>query len=361
MLNILYSFAVALVVALFGTPLLARFLVNRSYGQFIRQDGPTAHHTKRGTPTMGGVVIILAAVAAYFLADLILGRAPRPAGLLVLFLFVGMGAVGFTDDFIKISRQRSLGLRPVWKFVGQGAVGVSFALLAISFPNQQGWTPASFKISFLRDTPLDLSFAGRTLGIVLFVLWANFLITAWTNAVNLTDGLDGLATGASAMVFAAYIIVTLWGISNLCGEPGSATHCYVMRDPLDVAMVAAAITGACLGFLWWNVHPAAIFMGDTGALALGGAFAGLSIVTRTEFLAAIIGGLFVIVAASDIIQIGWFKISGGKRVFKMAPLHHHFELSGWGEVTIVIRFWLISALFVAVGLGLFYAEWVVAR
>ncbi|MDR2378326.1 MAG: phospho-N-acetylmuramoyl-pentapeptide-transferase [Bifidobacteriaceae bacterium] len=361
MLNILYSFALALVMALFGTPLFVRFLVKRSFGQFVRQDGPTAHYIKRGTPTMGGVVIILAAVAAYLIADLILARVPRPAGLLVLLLFVGMGLVGFTDDLIKISRQRSLGLRPVWKIAGQGAVGISFALLAIGFPNQDGWTPASFRISFLRDTSVDLAFAGRGLGIALFVVWANFLITAWTNAVNLTDGLDGLATGASAMVFGAYIIVALWGIANLCGESDSLTHCYVMRDPLDVAMVAAAITGACLGFLWWNVHPAAIFMGDTGALALGGAFAGLSIVTRTEILAAIIGGLFVLTAASDIIQIGWFKLSGGKRVFKMAPLHHHFELSGWGEVTIVIRFWLISALFVAVGLGLFYAEWVVAR
>ncbi|MDR1188036.1 MAG: phospho-N-acetylmuramoyl-pentapeptide-transferase [Bifidobacteriaceae bacterium] len=360
MLNILYSFAVALVVSLFGTPLFARLLVKKSYGQFIRQDGPTAHYTKRGTPTMGGVVIILAAVIAYLLANLVLGRVPHPTGLLVLLLFVGMGVIGFLDDFIKISRHRSLGLRPVWKFVGQGVVGVGFALLAINFPNEAGWTPASFKISFLRDTAIDLAFAGRVLGIVLFVLWANFLITAWTNAVNLTDGLDGLATGASVMVFAAYIIVALWGISNLC-DPAATGHCYVMSDPLDAAMVAAAIMGACVGFLWWNVHPASIFMGDTGSLALGGAFAGLSIVTRTEILAAIIGGLFVLIVASDIIQIGWFKLSGGKRVFKMAPLHHHFELSGWGEVTIVIRFWLIAALFVAVGLGLFYAEWVVAR
>ncbi|MDR2381024.1 MAG: phospho-N-acetylmuramoyl-pentapeptide-transferase, partial [Bifidobacteriaceae bacterium] len=224
---------------------------------------------------------------------------------------------------------------------------------------EAGWTPASFKISFLRDTSIDLAFAGRTLGIVLFVIWANFLITAWTNAVNLTDGLDGLATGVAALVFAAYVIVALWGISNICG--GGATHCYVMRDPLDAAMVAAAIMGSCAGFLWWNTSPAHIFMGDTGALALGGAYAGLSIVTRTEILAAVIGGLFVIIVFSDVIQIAWFKLSGGKRVFKMAPLHHHFELSGWGEVTIVIRFWLIAALFVAVGLGLFYAEWVVAR
>jgi phospho-N-acetylmuramoyl-pentapeptide-transferase len=361
MLNILYSFGLALVLSLFGTPLFVRLLISKSYGQFIRQDGPTAHYIKRGTPTMGGVVIILAALSGYLIAELILGRVPQVSSLLVLFLFVGMGLIGFLDDFIKIRRQRSLGLRPVWKFVGQGGVGVAFALLAMNFPNSRGWTPGSYKISFLRDTPIDLAFAGRGLGIVLFVIWANFLITAWTNAVNLTDGLDGLATGASAMVFAAYIIVGMWGISNLCPATEGLTHCYIMRDPLDVTMVAAAIGGACFGFLWWNVHPAAIFMGDTGALALGGAFAGLSIVTRTQILAAVIGGLFVIIAASDIIQIGWFKISGGKRVFKMAPLHHHFELSGWAEVTIVIRFWLIAALFVAVGLGLFYAEWVVAR
>ncbi|MDR2114050.1 MAG: phospho-N-acetylmuramoyl-pentapeptide-transferase [Bifidobacteriaceae bacterium] len=361
MLNILYSFGIALALALFGTPWFIKFLVKRSYGQFIRQDGPTAHYTKRGTPTMGGVVIILAALSGYFGADLILERSPRPSALLVLLLFAGMGIVGFLDDFIKISRQRSLGLSAAWKFAGQGLVGVTFALLAINFPNPQGWTPASFKISFLRDTSIDLAFAGRTLGVILFVLWANFLITAWTNAVNLTDGLDGLATGASTMVFAGYIIVALWGIAKLCDPAHGITHCYTIRDPLDVAMVAAAIMGACAGFLWWNSSPAKIFMGDTGALALGGAYAGLSIVTRTEVLAAVIGGLFVIVAASDVIQILWFKISGGKRVFKMAPLHHHFELSGWGEVTIVIRFWLISALFVAVGLGLFYAEWVVAR
>jgi phospho-N-acetylmuramoyl-pentapeptide-transferase len=163
------------------------------------------------------------------------------------------------------------------------------------------------------------------------------------------------------MVFAAYILVALWGIQNLCDPAEVLTHCYTIRDPLDVAMVAAAIMGALVGFLWWNAPPAKIFMGDTGALALGGAYAGLSIVTRTEVLAAIIGGLFVLVAASDVIQVGWFKISGGKRVFKMAPLHHHFELLGWKESTIVIRFWLISALCVAVGLGIFYAEWVVAR
>ncbi|MDR1824956.1 MAG: phospho-N-acetylmuramoyl-pentapeptide-transferase [Bifidobacteriaceae bacterium] len=361
MLNLLFAAVIALVIALFGTPLFIRFLIAKQFGQFIRQDGPTAHFTKRGTPTMGGVVIILASLVGYFVSCLATGHSPNLSGLLVLLLFVGMGLVGFLDDFIKIRRQRSLGLRPSWKFIGQGAVGIAFAVLAINFPGRQGWTPGSFKISFLRDTSIDLSWAGRGLGIFLFVIWANFLITAWTNAVNLTDGLDGLATGVSAMTFAAYVLVPLWATNHLCSPDGALRHCYQVRDPLDVAMVAAAIVGACLGFLWWNASPAKIFMGDTGALALGGAYAGLSIVTRTELLAAIIGGLFVLVVGSDIIQIGWFKLSGGKRVFKMAPLHHHFELSGWGEVTIVMRFWLISALFVGAGIALFYAEWVVAR
>jgi phospho-N-acetylmuramoyl-pentapeptide-transferase len=358
-MSIVIAGGIALLVSLFGTPLFIRYLVRRGYGQFIRQDGPTAHYTKRGTPTMGGILIIVGTIVGYGAACLAVERQPRASALLVLFLMSGLGFVGFLDDFIKISRQRSLGLKARWKILGQGAVGITFSVLAIQFPNREGWTPASYKISFLRDTGIDLRAAGAVVGVVLFILWTNFLITAWSNAVNLTDGLDGLATGASAMVFGAYVLVTLWGVSHLCSPGAIGEHCYVIRDPLDVAMVAAALTGACLGFLWWNASPAKIFMGDTGALALGGAFAGMSIVTRTEILAAILGGLFVLVAASDVIQVGWFKLTR-KRVFKMAPLHHHFELSGWGEVTIVIRFWLISVLFVVLGIGIFYAEWVVA-
>jgi phospho-N-acetylmuramoyl-pentapeptide-transferase len=357
MVNMLVAAFVGLLVSVIGTPLLIRFLVRRQYGQFIRQDGPAAHLTKRGTPTMGGIVIILATVLGYFAANLFKPGGPNVSGLLVLFLMTGMGLVGFLDDFIKISRERSLGLRAFWKIGLQGAIGIAFAVMAINFPNAKGWTPASTAISFLRDTSLDLSFGGRVLGIVLFVIWANFLITAWTNAVNLADGLDGLATGITTMVVGAYVIITFWGWTHLCSGSGGG-HCYTMRDPFDTSLVAAALVGACLGFLWWNTSPAKIFMGDTGALALGGAYAGLSIVTRTEVLAAIIGGLLVLVVMSDIIQVGFFKLTG-KRVFKMAPLHHHFELSGWGEVTIVVRFWLITAVFVAVGLALFYAEWAV--
>jgi phospho-N-acetylmuramoyl-pentapeptide-transferase len=359
MIAVLVAAGVSLLVALLGTPLFIRFLVHRNYGQFVRQDGPTAHFTKRGTPTMGGVVIIGATLLGWAMSYVVSGRLPSVSALLVLFLMTGLGLVGFLDDFTKIKKQRSLGLTARAKIVGQGAVGITFAVLALQFPNEHGRTPASTRISFLRDTNLDLAFAGATVGLILFVIWANFLITAWSNAVNLTDGLDGLATGVSLIVFGTYILVGIWQLNQTCQRLVSAgPRCYEVRDPQDLAIVAAAVMGACFGFLWWNASPAKIFMGDTGSLALGGALAGLSILSRTEILAAIIGGLFVIIVVSDIIQIGFFKMTG-RRVFKMAPLHHHFELSGWGEVTIVIRFWLIAGLFAALGMGIFYAEWVV--
>ncbi|MGV8965451.1 MAG: phospho-N-acetylmuramoyl-pentapeptide-transferase [Cellulomonas sp.] len=355
---VLISGGFSLVLALLGTPLFIRYLVRKQYGQFIRQDGPTAHFTKRGTPTMGGVVIIAATVLGWAGGSVVTGKTPSASALLVLFLMVGLGVVGLLDDYIKISRQRSLGLSARWKIAGQGLVGVTFAVAALRFPNENFRTPASTRISFIRDTGLDLAFAGVTIGLILFVLWANFLITAWSNAVNLTDGLDGLATGASLVVFGAYVIVCVWQSNQTCQKLLTAgPRCYETRDPLELAVIAAAITGACFGFLWWNASPAKIFMGDTGSLALGGALAGLSILSRTEILAAILGGLFVVIVMSDVIQIGFFKMTG-KRVFKMAPLHHHFELSGWGEVTIVIRFWLIAGLFVAAGVGVFYGEWV---
>ena len=360
MIAVLVSAGVSLLVALFGTPLFIRFLVRRNYGQFVRQDGPTAHFTKRGTPTMGGVVIIAATLLGVAASMAVAGRIPSVTALLCLYLMSGLGLVGFLDDFTKIRKQRSLGLTPWAKIAGQAFVGISFAVLALQFPNDNSRTPASTRISFLRDTNLDLAFAGVTVGLILFVIWANFLITAWSNAVNITDGLDGLATGTSLIVFMAYVIVGVWQLNQSCQRLLAAgPRCYEVRDPQDIAIVAAAIMGACFGFLWWNASPARIFMGDTGSLALGGALAGLSILSRTEILAAILGGLFVIIIMSVVIQTSSFKLTR-RRVFKMAPLHHHFELSGWGEVTIVIRFWLIAGLFAALGMGVFYAEWVVS-
>ncbi len=353
----LIAAAWGLVVSLFGTPMLIRVLVRKSYGQFIRDDGPTSHHTKRGTPTMGGAVIIGGSLTGYAVAHLATRTAPTMSGMLVLFLMAGLGLLGFLDDYLKISRQRSLGLRTREKLIGQAAVAVIFAVLALQFPNSRFRTPAVPFISFVRDTNINLAFAGTTLGALLFVLWANLMISGTSNGVNLTDGLDGLATGTSVMVFGSYVLIGIWQFNQNCqGNP--TAKCYEVRDAHDLAVVAACVMGACFGFLWWNASPAKIFMGDTGSLSLGGALAGLAITTRTELLVVILGGLYVIITLSVIIQVGSYKLTG-KRVFRMAPLQHHFELAGWNEVTIVIRFWIIAGLFVALGLGIFYAEWVV--
>lgn len=350
---ILVSGGVALILALLGTRVAIRVLVVKGYGQLIRDDGPTTHHTKRGTPTMGGSVIILATVIGYIAAKVLTWDAPSASAVLLLFLFCGLGLVGFIDDYIKIVKQRSLGLRSKAKMTGQALVAVIFAVLAFRFPDERGETPASRSVSFIRDL------AGWELPTIAAVLLVIFIIAGASNAVNLTDGLDGLATGASTMVFGAYTLVNIWQNNQWCGLPDiSYGKCYEVRDPLDLAIVSAALTGACFGFLWWNASPAKIFMGDTGSLALGGALAGLAIFTRTEFLLVVLGGLFVIQALSVIIQVGFFKFSGGRRVFLMAPLHHHFELKGWAEITVVIRFWIITGLCVIVGLGIFYAEWV---
>ncbi|MEP7017208.1 MAG: phospho-N-acetylmuramoyl-pentapeptide-transferase [Actinomycetota bacterium] len=354
---VLLAAAISLAVTLLGTPIYIKFLVRRNYGQFIRDDGPTSHHTKRGTPTMGGAVIIGASLLAYGAAHLLTVTPFTVSGILVLFLMAGLGLVGFLDDYIKISKQRSLGLRTKEKLAGQTLVGVIFAVLALQFPNSRFRTPAVPFVSFVRDTNFNFAFTGTLVGLLLFVIWANLMISATSNGVNLTDGLDGLATGAGVMVFASYVLIAIWQSNQSCQfNPG--VKCYEVRDPRDLAVVAAALMGSCFGFLWWNASPAQIFMGDTGSLALGGALAGLAITTRTELLVVILGGLFVIITLSVIIQVGFFKMTR-RRVFRMAPLQHHFELAGWNEITIVIRFWIVAGLFVALGLGVFYAEWVV--
>ncbi|GGQ49325.1 phospho-N-acetylmuramoyl-pentapeptide-transferase [Kitasatospora griseola] len=351
MKQILFSGLIGLVLTLLGTPALIKLLARHGYGQYIRDDGPKAHHSKKGTPTMGGIAFILATLIAYFATKAITGESPTASGLLVLFLTTGLGLVGFLDDYIKVVKRRSLGLRAKAKLLGQSFFALAFAILALQFEDSRGKTPASDHLSFVQDFDWAI-------GPVLFVLFAYFMIAAMSNGVNLTDGLDGLATGASVMVFGAYTFIGLWEHGQNCAYAIKATaSCYDVRDPLDLAVVAAALMGSCFGFLWWNTSPAKIFMGDTGSLALGGALAGLAIVSRTELLLAVLGGLFVIITLSVIIQVGSFRMTG-KRVFKMAPLQHHFELKGWSEVLIVVRFWIIQGLCVAVGLGLFYAGWV---
>ncbi len=352
MRSVLIAAGIGLMLSILLTPLAIRAFRRQGLGQEIRDDGPESHLSKKGTPTMGGTVIVLSTVVGYLVAHLaFIGNAGwgfSATGLLLLFLMVGMGTVGFLDDYLKIRHRRSLGLNKTAKLVGQLLVGVTFAVLAINFPSN-GLTPASTVVSYVRDIePL-------TLGSIGFVILAYLFIAGFSNAVNLTDGLDGLAAGSSAMVLASYIVISFWQFTHDCASE-LIDGCYQVRDPLDITLVAAAGMGACLGFLWWNTSPARIFMGDTGSLALGGLIAGLAIVTRTELLLVVLGGLFVAVTLSVVIQVAFFRATR-RRVFRMAPLHHHFELAGWTENTVIVRFWLVTGMAVAFGLGLFYADW----
>lgn len=356
MIGMIAAFCIGMTLSLLLTPYFIRFLVKNHYGQFIRHDGPTQHLTKRGTPTMGGVVFIGTTVIGWLIGVILNGGVDWTSALLV-FLFVGLGLIGLLDDAIKILRQRSLGLHAWAKIVGQLAVASLFALGVLYNPFDPEQQVASTAISLARPTVLDMAALGVPVMVILFLLWVNFLVAAWSNGVNLTDGLDGLATGCSIFAFAAYTVIAYFQRMQDCRWVlENVDACYHTSEPLSLAVFGSALVGSLAGFLWWNASPARIFMGDTGALALGGAFAGLSILTNTHFLAVVIGGLFVAVVFSDLIQVGVFKATG-KRVFRMAPLHHHFELLGWNEVTIVIRFWLIAALCAVSGMGLFYLDW----
>ncbi|ORV12641.1 phospho-N-acetylmuramoyl-pentapeptide-transferase [Mycobacterium celatum] len=356
MIEILIAVAIALTVSIVLTPLLIRLFTRQGFGHEIREDGPPSHKTKRGTPSMGGVAI-LAGIWAGYLGTHLAGMAfdgggPSASGLLVLFLATALGGVGFVDDLIKIRRSRNLGLNKTAKTVGQITAAVVFGVLVLGFRNDDGLTPGSADLSYVREI------ATVTLAPALFVLFCVVMVSAWSNAVNFTDGLDGLAGGAMAMVCAAYVLITFWQYRNACATaPGLG--CYNVRDPLDLALIAAATAGACIGFLWWNAAPAKIFMGDTGSLALGGIIAGLSVTSRTELLAVVLGSLFVAEIVSVVLQILTFRTTG-RRVFRMAPFHHHFELVGWAETTVIIRFWLLTAISCGLGVALFYSEWLAA-
>ncbi|CAB4882547.1 unannotated protein [freshwater metagenome] len=351
MKEILIAGALALFFSLFGTPIFIKFLARRGYGQFIRDDGPSSHHTKRGTPTMGGIMIIFSVILAYLIAHLISGNTISVSAILVLSLVVALGFVGFLDDYMKITRQNSRGISAKQKIFGQVVAASTFGYLGLKYPDKDSLTPISLQLSTVRDTSI-------TLGVVAVVIWVAFMVTATSNGVNLADGLDGLATGASVMTFIAFVLIGVWEFGQSCAVAISNPNCYQVRDPLDLAVLAAAFAGSCTGFLWWNASPAKIFMGDAGSLALGGALAGIATSLRVQLLLIPLGGLFVIITLSVALQVIYFKMTGGKRLFKMAPLQHHFELMGWGEVTIVLRFWIIAGLSVAVGLALFYTQWV---
>ena len=346
----------ALVVSILLTPYLISLFTRQGFGQEIRQEGPASHQAKRGTPTMGGVAIVVALWAGYFGAHgvgaFLDADGPSASALLVLGLTTVLAVVGFLDDFIKLRKQRNLGLNKTSKLVGQLVAAVGFGVLALRFRDADGPTPASSQLSFARDI------ATISLGGVGFVLFCYLLVSAWSNAVNLTDGLDGLAAGSMAMVLGSYVLVSFWQSRNDCTVSASA-GCYQVRDPLDLAILSAAAVGGCIGFLWWNAAPAKIFMGDTGSLALGGMLAGLSMVTRTELLLIVLGALFVMEAVSVVVQVAVFRTTR-RRVFRMAPFHHHFELAGWAETTVIIRFWLLVAISCALGVALFYSEWLAA-
>ncbi len=357
---ILLSGTCALMVSLLITRWAIPQFAAWGLGQLIREDGPRTHHLKHGTPTMGGAVIVISVVIGYAFAKLLTWDLPSRPALLLLFLLVGMAGVGFLDDFIKVRKQRSLGLRSKAKLVGQTVVGLTFGVLALHpAPDDGAVAAVSHRLSLVRDFGPELPWV-----IVMALIW--LIVNGTSNATNLVDGLDGLLTGSATMVFAAYTIIGIWQNNHLCGSATAANGlCYEVASPLDLATVAAALAGACFGFLWWNAAPARIIMGDTGSLALGAAMAGLALLTRTELLLIVLGGLYVAVTGSVILQVSWFKLSRrttgvGKRIFRMTPLHHHFEMLGWEQVTVVIRFWIITGVCVVAALGIFYSDWVVS-
>jgi len=341
--GILAAAAVGLLVTLLGTPLAIRAFRLWGWGQRIREDGPHTHLEKMGTPTMGGLVILLGILGGYGAAHVVLGDASA-IGLTVLFAGLALGALGFLDDYLKVRHRRSLGLSKSGKILGQAIVAVAFSALAVRVAH------VPTELSIFRETGIELG--------ALFVLWVFVILASSSNAVNITDGLDGLASGSSIFVFSAYVFIAFWQFRHTC-VAGPLQACYPVRleDALDLAVIAGAAAGAVAGFLWWNAAPARIFMGDTGALALGGLMGALAIATRTQLLLVVLGGLFVIETASVIIQVIAFR-GFGRRVFRMSPIHHHFELAGWPEFTVIVRFWIIAGIWVAVGLGLFYYDFI---
>jgi phospho-N-acetylmuramoyl-pentapeptide-transferase len=365
--SVIVAVCVAFVFTLLGTPLAVGALRRLKAGQPIRDINPAGHAVKRGTPTMGGLVFIAGTLVAYVAGHLMLKTlsnnyivppGPTITGLVLLGLFVFCGGIGFWDDLVKVRKKNSAGLSARFRLLLQILVGGVFGTVALYFPSHAKPASASTTvggtmISFVKDISwLDV---GRAGAVVFFIL----LLMATTNGVNLTDGLDGLATGASTMVMAGYMLIAFWQFRHWCGDTtGSGftkNYCYQVRDPLEMALIAGACAGALLGFLWWNASPARVFMGDTGSMAIGGLVAALALATRTELLLPIMGLLYVIETMSVIIQVISFKTTR-RRVFRMSPIHHHFELAGWSEVNIVIRFWIIAGIGVAISLGLFYGD-----
>lgn len=353
MIRLILAAGLAFTLSTLLTRLTIDLLTRSKIGQPIREDGPQGHQVKAGTPTMGGIGIVLGALAGYLLSDLILnltgnseGSIITRSGLLVMGATCAAGGVGFLDDWLKVSKERNLGLNARLKTAGLLIVSVLFAVLTVNL------TTTSTELGFTRH-----GFLGIDFGPIGWVIWAVAIIYGTSNAVNLTDGLDGLAAGSGIFSFAAYALIGFW-IFRQVSDGDAFNDIYAVAHPLDLAVVAVAMLAACAGFLWFNAAPAEIFMGDTGSLAIGTALATLALMTNTELLLPIIGGVYVLETVSVILQVGVFKATGGRRLFRMAPIHHHFELLGWQETKVIIRFWLIGGALTLGALGLFYADYI---
>lgn len=338
MIPLLIAGAIAGAMSLLGTRNLIDWLRSHRVGQPIHEDVPDGHTTKAGTPTMGGVAIVVAAAVGYAASHVHGGLVFTRTGLLVMLAIAGAGMVGAVDDWIKVSAERNLGLNKRAKMGGLLVVAVGFAVATVL------WTDVETTLSFTR-----WSEPGWDLGSWGWVVWAVLLILGTTNAVNLTDGLDGLAAGSSIYAFLAMTVIAFWAFRH--------PEVYEVKHALDLAVIAAAMAGACTGFLWWNAPPAQIFMGDTGSLAIGAGLASLALTLNIQLLLPVIGALFVFETLSVIVQIGSFQLFH-RRVFRMAPVHHHFELGGWPETTVIIRFWMLALMATAVALGIYYADFV---
>lgn len=323
----------AIVVTIVLMPVWIRFLKSSHIGQQVRADGPESHLVKQGTPTMGGVVMLIAVIVA----ALFVGK-PTPETYALLGATVLTGVLGLIDDASKVVKERSLGLTPKAKLVGQFAIATAFCLVAVNVLGVEPTVEIPFVYTFDFGILTTVVPIGGGVAIPwLYLLFVNILLVGMCNAVNLTDGLDGLASGTVMIVMIVFAAIAY------------------RSDMLEPAIFAAALAGACIGFLWFNSHPADIFMGDTGSLALGMALGCLAVVTKTEFVSLIIGGLFVAEALSVMIQVLYYKKTK-KRIFLMAPLHHHFEKKGWSETKVVVRFWIVSGVLAATGFSLYFAQ-----
>lgn len=346
MRGILLSGAISALLAFLATPALIKILAKKGYGQIIRDDGPTTHQVKRGTPTMGGLSLIAAAVVGYFASHLITGVPPTVSALLVIALILGLGFVGFLDDWLKVAKQRSMGLSAKQKLLGQAIVAGSFAYAGLQFPDKSGLTPISLNLSTVRDTSIKL-------GLVLVIIWVILMVLGTSNGVNLTDGLDGLAIMPTVMITSALAIFAY--------VSGNQIYANYLNLPYiagagEVAIFCAAIAGSGLGFLWFNAYPAEVFMGDIGSLALGAVMGTIAVIVRQEIVLFIMAGLFVAETISVAIQVSYFRLTKkrdgiGKRIFLMAPLHHHYEKKGWKETQVVVRFWIVTMILILVGIA----------